>query len=75
MGTMTVLPPLYKDVWEDTAATGYASLQHGQEFFEETAYLCNLDHEVRIFKKVNGAMAPVLEAYGVNLGNTTGMNA
>ena len=38
-------------------------------------FLGNLDHGVRTFKQVYGAIAPVLESYGVNPSNKTMMKA
>ena len=47
----------------------------GNAYNQTRNFLGNLDHGVRTFKQVYGAIAPVLESYGVNPGNKTMMKA
>jgi hypothetical protein len=47
----------------------------GNAYNQTRNFLGNLDHGVRTFKQVYGAIAPVLESYGVNPGNKTMMEA
>ena len=47
----------------------------GHAYNQTRNFLGNLDHGVRTFKQVYGAIAPVLESYGVNPGNKTMMKA
>ena len=47
----------------------------GNAYNQTRIFLGNLDHGVRTFKQVYGAIAPVLESYGVNPGNKTMMKA
>ena len=47
----------------------------GNAYNQTRNFLGNLDHGVRTFKQVYGAIAPVLESYGVNPSNKTMMKA